>query len=214
MDKQSSEQSTPKQRSRKPVPWRKDPRILARLVDVERYYHERLTNVAIAALLHVDEATIRTDIKRLQELWLERHGAAQDECRAEVLAELDDIKVRALAAAKFDEAAERAVLLNEELLGADGKTHFVQRDDKGSAQFRGNKAASLTVARQAIMDKAKVKGIIVDKQEVTGKDGGPLAVSVRPDLKNLSDEELVVVKAIFERANSPAVDVAGSPDRM
>jgi len=48
-----------------------------------------------------------------------------------------------------------------------------------------------------------------EKRELTGKDGGPLSVAVRPDLKDLSDEELVVVRTILVRAATPALEPPG-----
>lgn len=164
---QGSDQGLPSPRGRKSVAWRKDPVILARLREVERRHLAGETNVAIAGALDVDEATVRNDLKRLQELWLERTKAEQDETRARVVAELEDVRTRALHAAEWDEEAERAVLFG------DGR---VYRDDKGSAQFRGNKAAALAQARQATMDKAKVLGIVVDKAALTNSAGDDLPI--------------------------------------
>lgn len=150
--------------------WRRDPVILARLRDVERRHLVGETNVAIAAGLDVSEATIRDDLKRLNELWLERTAASQDDNRARVLAELEDVRVRALAAAEWDQACERAVLFGGSIEDEDGPDS-VYRDKKGSAQFRGNKAAALQTARQATMDKAKILGIVVDKAALTDSAG-------------------------------------------
>lgn len=164
MTDQPVEQGLSPARGRKAVHWRRDPAILARMALVERRYFERATNVAIAAELGVDEITVRRDIARLQELWLERHGQAQDERRAQVLAELADVKARALAAAAFDEMAERAVLFGQLPETPEGEPLLrLHVDEQGRIQFRGNKAAALGVARQAIMDAAKVQGLVIDK---------------------------------------------------
>lgn len=149
--------------------WRKDPVILARLPEVERRHLRGDTNVSIAAALEVDEKTVRNDLERIRTLWRERVGAEVVEMRAAVVAELDDVRRRAIAAAEFDEQMERAVLLGEKV----GESE-VQRDDKGSAQFRGNKAASLGQARQATMDKAKVLGLVVDKVSPTDAEGNTM----------------------------------------
>lgn len=45
--------------------------------------------------------------------------------------------------------------------------------DKGEAQ---GEPAGLNVARQAIVDAAKVTGLLRDKVELTGADGGPISV--------------------------------------
>src|SRR5579872_5592141 len=161
---QPGDQGLARPHGRKAVHWRRDPAILDRMALVEKRYFERLPNVAIAAELGVSENTVRLDIKRLQELWLERHAQDQDARRAQVLAELADIKVRALAAATFDEMAERAVLFGElPAPGEDGQPVQLHYDDHRRIQFRGNKAAALGVARQAIMDAAKVQGLVIDK---------------------------------------------------
>jgi hypothetical protein len=80
-------------------------------------------------------------------------------------------RVRGLAAAEFDEDAERAVLYGET---RDGETVRVQRDEKGSASFRGNKSAALNVARQAAMDQAKLMGLVVEKVSPTDSEGKTL----------------------------------------
>lgn len=163
---------------RKKVSWRRDPVILARLPRVERLHFAGRSNIAIAAELDVAEATIRNDLKRLQELWLERTAGTQAEIRARVISELADIKGRAIAAAEFDEQAERAVLYGDSIDDDDPNSPVggrkVYRDDKGSATFRGQKAQALNVARQATMDIAKVSGVVVDKVAPTDSDGNTL----------------------------------------
>lgn len=128
---------------RKQMPWRRDPVILARLPDVERRRLAGHSNIAIAAALDLDESTIRLDLKRLQELWQERAGATVAELRAEKVAELADLKYRALAAAAFDELCERAVLFGVPFTDADGQTYAVQRDDKGAQCFAATRRRRL-----------------------------------------------------------------------
>lgn len=175
-DDQVCEQGSAKPRGRKSVPWRRDPIILARLPRVERLHLAGRTNVAIASEMDLSEATVRDDLKRLRELWLERTRNDQAENRARALAELEDIRVRALEAAEFDEMCERAVLFGDPIQDAEDGRRTVYRDQKGSAQFRGNKAASLAQARQAAMDKAKILGIVVDKVAPTNGSGDDLPI--------------------------------------
>ncbi len=165
------------------MPWRQDPVILARLPLVARRHLKGEPNTGIAAALGVDEGTIRNDIKRLRELWLDRTGAQIEDLRARKIAELQDIYHRAIDAAEFDEMCERAVLFDDPLvpnyeLPESQRQFRVHRDEKGSAQFRGNKAAALAQARQAVMDQAKVLGLIVEKQELTGKGGAALPIQI------------------------------------
>lgn len=157
---EAAEQGMPTARGRKSVAWRRDPGILARLREVERRHLAGMTNVAVAEDLDVDETTIRRDLERLRELWLEQTKESQADLRAQMLARLEDVRVRALQAAEFDERCERAVLFGDEQ---------VYRDDKGSASFRGNKAGSLAQARQATMDQAKLLGLVIEKQEHAGE---------------------------------------------
>lgn len=174
----NSDNTTPKpgrREGRARTPWRRDAVILERLAKVERRHLAGQLNTQIAGALGVDEKTVRDDLKRIQELWLEATKADLTTLRAQVVAELNDTRYRAIAAAEWDEYCERAVLFDDpelpdadiERLGLDPGRR-VTRDQKGAATFRGQKAASLNVARQATMDKAKVLGLVVDKQEVGG----------------------------------------------
>jgi hypothetical protein len=156
------------------LPWRRDPVILARLVEVERRNLIGERNTAIALALKVDEQTIRADLSRIRELWLEDTKAEIAALKARKVAELEEVKRQAFGAAAFDEMCERAVLFNEPFVGKDGKAGRVYRDSKGSAQFRGNKAAALGQARAAIMDQAKVLGLVVDKVSPTDDEGHTL----------------------------------------
>jgi hypothetical protein len=115
----------------------------------------------MAIALGVDEKTVRNDLERIREIWVDQVGDTVSVLKAQTLAELEDVRRRAIEAAEFDEAAERAVLY--------GDGQHVIRDDDGKAQFRGQKAQALNVARQASMDKAKVLGIIVEREEHQGE---------------------------------------------
>lgn len=141
--------------------WREDPVVLQRLPEVEKRHLRGQSNVAIAAALGVDESTIRNDLRRVQLLWSE--GAADRilELKARAVAELDDLRHRALAASEFDQAAECGLLYGE------GEPVV------GEVWFRGQKAQALNVARQASMDKARVLGLLSDRREHSG------AVTVR-----------------------------------
>lgn len=145
-------------------PWRRDPEVLARLPVVGRLHVRRVPNTHIAAQLGVNEATVRRDLERWNELWREHIAQERVALTAEIVAELDDTRERALAAAEWDQQCEEAVLYGVQHDGADGQPRMVYRDAKGSAQFRGNKAAALTVARAASMDKAKLLGLVVDPE--------------------------------------------------
>jgi hypothetical protein len=160
--------------------WRRDPAIQARMATVERLHLRGDTNMTIAAALEVDEKTVRNDLTRLQELWLERTQAKQEVMRAEAVARLEDVRKRAIAAAEFDERNETAVLYGV-AVEIEGETRYVHLDEKGRAEYRGQKAQDLNVARQAAMDQAKVLGLIVEKQEHSGEVGVRQLIGVNID---------------------------------
>ena len=159
------------------MPWRKDPIILERLLTVEHLHLGNASNRAIAAKLGVDEGTVRADLKRLQELWIDRAGAGVAQLRADAVVRLQHAQRLALAAAAFGELCERAVLFGGTITLSDGTEVTVKRDKKGSAQFRGNKSAAIGVYRQAVMDQAKVQGIVVDKAAVTDSEGNDIPLA-------------------------------------
>jgi len=172
--------------ARKKVHWRQDPAIMARLTEVERRLLRGVPNTVIAADLHVDEKTIRNDRGRLRELWRERTEGEVADLKAERVRELDDIKRLALDAYTFDLDAERAVLYGR---GEDGRAVSVERDAKGSAQFRGQKAQALNVARQAVMDAAKVLGLVVDKAALTDAEGKASVFTIKIDSGDSGDSD-------------------------
>lgn len=174
-NEQPRDQDSAKPRGRKAVHWKRDPIILARLPRVEAAHLAGKSNVAIAAEMGLAEVTIREDLKRLNSIWKERVAGDQEQLRAAKVRQLEDIHRRAVAAAEFDERAERAVLYGHD---EDGARVSVERDAKGAAQFRGQKAQALNVARQAVMDQAKVLGLIVEKQEVAHDPTAPLTIRI------------------------------------
>lgn len=202
-----SDQASPN-RGRKKILWRRDLAILARMQEVERRHLAGESNTSIAADMGVDEKTIRTDLKRLTELWRDRIGEQADVLRARAVRELDDIKRRALAAAEFDETAERAVLYGED---ANGKQLQVERDHKGSVTFRGQKAQALNVARQAVMDEAKLLGLVVDKIAPTDPTGErPYADLSDADLLDRAAQLLDSARAGTAGGDRPPVDHQGA----
>ncbi len=182
-------------RRRKGVPWRRDLIVLRRLPEVEQRHLAGEYNTQIAEALGVDEATIRRDVERLRELWKERAGDTAETLRLKAMAELDDIKRRALKAAEWDQQCERAVLFDDleddEAKTEDGKPakKSVYRDNKGSASFRGQKAQALNVARQAVMDKVRLLGLAREKEE-----SGPDSEDPLRDLARAIDESLELLK--------------------
>lgn len=198
----NSDNATPKagrREGRARTPWRRDAVVLARLVEVERRHLVGERNTTIAVALKVDEKTVRDDLARIQQLWLEDTKADIAALKARKVAELEEVKRQSFAAAAFDEMCERAVLFNEPFTAVDGKTGRVYRDAKGSAQFRGNKAASLGQARAAIMDQAKILGLVVDK------------VSPTDDQGNTLDLATLLQKARALKAEQPEDGDVGAP---
>jgi hypothetical protein len=160
--------------------------VLERLPRVERLSLAGKSNRAIAAQLGVDEKTIRKDLERLTELRREHLKEDQDVLRGQAIARLTDVYYRGIEYAELDSAREHAVLFNEPFTDADGNEHHVSHDDKGSAQYRANKSAALSVAEKAAMDIAKLQGLIVDKASLTDADGNDLVSLI---LKARSDAD-------------------------
>lgn len=161
---------------RKQAAWRRDPTILDRLRSVERMKLDGWSNLRIATSLGVVEATIRNDVRRLEEMWLEALGSTQEALRAAKVAELTEVYRRAIASAEFDQACERAVLFGDQV-DFDGEKKEVLRNADGEATFKGNRVGALNVARQAIMDIAKVLGLIVEKVAPTDAQGNDLSLA-------------------------------------
>ncbi len=134
------------------------------------------SNLRIATTLSVAEGTVRNDVRRLESLWLEALSSTQEALRAAKVAELTEVYRRAIASAEFDQACERAVLFGDEV-DVEGEKKAVLRNDDGEATFKGNKVGALNVARQAIMDIAKVLGLIVDKIAPTDGKGNDLSLA-------------------------------------
>lgn len=145
---------------------------------VERMKLDGWSNLRISTSLGVAEATIRNDVRRLEGLWIEALSSTQQALRAAKVTELTEVYRRTIAAAEFDQACERAVLFGDEVdLDGDGKTRQVLRNADDEASFKGNKVGALNVARQAIMDIAKVLGLIVEKVAPTDAQGNDLSLA-------------------------------------
>jgi hypothetical protein len=59
----------------------------------------------------------------------------------------------------------------------EGVKKLVIRNADGEATFKGNKVGALNVARQAVMDIAKIMGLIVDKVAPTDGKGNDLTLA-------------------------------------
>src|SRR3954447_26819501 len=94
------------------VHWRRDPVILGRLPRVDRMRLAGKTQAEIARAIGISEATVRDDLKRVNDLWKERIQGEQADLRAEIVGELDDTRRRALEAAEWDQMCEAAVLFD------------------------------------------------------------------------------------------------------
>jgi IS30 family transposase len=163
------------------VSWRRDPLILARLPEVERLHLAGKSNRHIAERLHVDEGTVRNDLKRLGELWRENTALDIEDLRAKRFAELEQVKRLAIESFDFDLAMIEAVMLGTKVAGEDGTEREVKRDDDGRAQYKADKVAALAQYRQAVMDQAKLYGLIVEKRDITSG-GEPVKAYIAVDV--------------------------------
>jgi len=165
---------------RKQLEWRRDPDIIARLERVEPLHLAGWSSTRIATELGVSERTIRNDVTHLSELWVERLGATQEALRGRIVAQLDMAIARAFEAADDDWQCTRAVLFGEPYERNGHKLEII-RDLNGAARFSSQRVAALNAARQAVVDKAKVLGLIIDKVAQTDGAGNDLSLA---DLAN------------------------------
>jgi hypothetical protein len=71
-------------------------------------------------------------------------------------------------------------------------------------------AGDFRTALAVLQDEAKLEGLYpATRQELTGKDGGPLQWA--PALKEVTDEELALLARLHERATQGAADDNGKP---
>lgn len=166
------------------VSWRKDPIILSRIHTVQELRFKGLNNQKIASRLKISEGTVRLDLGRLAQLWADDISRDEKSLRAEKIAELKDIKGKAISIAEWDQMCERAVLFDEQpsddeitvLVSDPPRRMIIHRDAKDAAMFRGAKAQSLDVARKATMDGAKLLGL--DKDKGSTDEGGSMAALI------------------------------------
>lgn len=96
---------------------------------------------------------------------------AADVSICERVAELAE---RSAARTEVTAAAITARLLN--IADVAEKTG-IARDDEGNVT--GSSSKHLTVARASLMDAAKLNGLVIDKGQLSGPDGGPINHSVK-----------------------------------
>ncbi len=225
--------------------WQRNPNILQRMRQVERLRLERLSNLAIAARLHVDEATIRTDLERLQELWAAELGAELARLRGEHVAAVDHLLRTCVDLLRRDEQYTQAVLFNtpvrvlcpgrqehrtDNLLAKDFPgdpawqwgtvfsctvphkiTKRIYHDDKGAAQYRRIGGQVLQVIQKALMDRARVVGLVAEKRTDDG-DGMSLPDALA---KLLLDEHFDAERFAQEQVHSeplPGLSAGGDLD--
>lgn len=167
----------------KAIRWDRDPAILDRMRKVGEMHLQGASLNAISIKLEVSYQTVKKDLDRLSQQWRDQALGELEDMRARAIVELTQIKVKALEAAGFDMTAESAILFG---LNPDGTplANALQRPEHydkegnligyGSVSFRGNKAAALQAARAAIMDIAKLQGIVIDKVSPTDAKGNTL----------------------------------------
>jgi hypothetical protein len=81
----------------------------------------------------------------------------------------------------------------------------MQCTDEEIAAFFGVSTKTIERRRKVqrfgdIMEQARAKGRVSVANEVSGPDGRPISIDSRPDLSNLSDEELEQLKSFSEKA--------------
>jgi DNA-binding CsgD family transcriptional regulator len=228
---------------RRRAAWSRNPAILKRLSRVERLRGERLSNVAIASRLGVNEGTVRDDLERLRQVWENQLGDEMLRLRAEAVADMDNVVRTTMAAIRADQHYTQAVLFgvttvvtcaggmqHQHSEGVDPNTSYgevwsciaphkvrrrVYRDERGSATYRSNIGQLLQVVRQTNFDKAKIMGLVVNKQAATTGDGVDLKTTMAALLTGELDEEQFAEQSVRRKAFMPSLpepDVADADD--
>lgn len=102
-----------------------------------------------------------------------RSAAARLAADVSICERVAELAERAAARTEVTAAAITARLLN--IADVAEKTG-IARDDEGNVM--GSSSKHLTVARASLMDAAKLNGLVVEKSQLTGADGGPIKSSV------------------------------------
>lgn len=158
------------------TPWQRDRDILERMAKADEMRHLRgWSTHRIAAELGCSHMTIVRDLKNCDELYREQTAGEIESQRERAIRRLEFVAAKGLEAYEWDRSCERAVLFGGDVDDEDIDERLrVTRDQKGSAQFRGNKAAALGVIEKATMGIAKLQGLVVDKVSPTNPDGTAL----------------------------------------
>ena len=82
-------------------------------------------------------------------------------------------------------------------------------DHAESALYRAVLQGELSAVKWLLATKGKGRGY-VERQEVTGSDGGPVQVRHQVDLTELTDDELAFLESIAIRAVRPSGDSSGA----
>ena len=82
-------------------------------------------------------------------------------------------------------------------------------DNAESALYRDVIAGNFQAVKWYLATKGKARGY-VERQEVTGSDGGPVQVRHQVDLTELTDDELAFLESIAIRAVRPSGDSSGA----
>lgn len=167
---------------KKSIPWDRDAEILDEVKEVDRRRLGGESIQSIALALGIGLATVKVHIRRASILYRDRTAANVAEQREDVIRRLEEVVRTALGQARFDYEAARAVLFGSVAHGIDGEELTIDPPDVGEGfrgvikmpEYKGSPSASLAVARQALMDIAKLQGLVVDKVAPTNADGTTL----------------------------------------
>lgn len=209
--------------------WSQNPAHMRRLELVERHRLAGLSAYEIARQLNLAPATVLEDWQKLNDLWVAKVGATQDQLRGEAVRRLDLVIRNGFELLRLDEAYTQAVLFNMPVLipcqgrmehrtrdmllsdqfgnlnyGATWGEVFsctaphqmlkhVFHDVKGSAQYRRIAGQVLTAINTALMNQAKIQGLVVEKRSLTDAEGKDLPAALRTILLG---EELPDINAL------------------
>ena len=209
--------------------WRQNPVIIRRLEMVERARLAGMTAYEISQAMGMPISTVLEDWQKLNDLWLDRTAATQEQLRGEAIRRLDHVIRNGWELLRLDEAYTQAVLFNMPVLvpcqgRMEHRTHDlllgdplgamnygatfgevfscigphqtlkrIWHDTKGSAQYRRIGAQVLQAINTALMNQARLQGLVVEKRSLTDAEGKDLPAALRTILLG---EELPDVNAL------------------
>ena len=165
------------------------------------WYLQGWTQARIAEEIGLSRTQITYDLRAIQKQWIKNTTFALDEYKGKELAKIDHVEAEAwLAWEKSKEQFKQQHIVAKgikKIIDDDGnqKDQAVTVDKSTQIEDQYGNPRYLDLVMTCIERRCKMLGIDApQKHEVTGKNGSPIEFSKVADLKDLSLEELEIIK--------------------